>query len=236
MEKQILVLDDSPSCQVIAKESLRHMGNVSVCSCLKEARLLAEQSPRDIIILDIFLPDGSGIELLGELRESPACKNSIFIVISGDGDVTKKIAAFSLGADDYLVKPFSPLELKARVERYLRRDEKQDIFLDTFSAIELNSTSYRAFMQGIHSKEDLNLTPHEFKILNLLLRHPDHIYSRKAIIDLVWGSNVHISDRTVDSHISGLRKKLKSVGGNIACIRGEGYKWSPEKPRMHEKF
>lgn len=225
MEKNILIVEDSQICQTIAKDSLASLGKISIVESCAEAKKISLSNKFDLLIIDLFLPDGNGIELLSELKLLPTCHFAHSIVVSGEDEISRKVAAFSLGADDYLVKPYIKLELKARAERLFSRNEDDFIFSDSVSKIRLNSLSYKAFVDEQGSWKDLNLTPHEFKVLNILIRNPDRIYSRNKLIDLVWGEDTCISVRTVDTHISMLRKKLGSLSQTLSCIRGEGYKW-----------
>lgn len=225
MDKHILIVDDSRTCQIIARESVKTMGSIEIVDNCAKARNICAVKKFDLLIIDLFLPDGNGIELFSELKLLPHCRQSRAIIVTAEEDISKKIAAFSIGADDYLVKPYVKLELRARAERLFSREESETTFCDSSSRICLNSLSYKAYVEVEDSAEDLNLTPHEFKILNVLIRNPERIYTRDILINLVWGVNTFISERTVDTHISTLRKKLGAASKLLCCIRGEGYKW-----------
>ncbi len=230
MEKSILILEDSPTCQVIARESLKPLGKVKIATTCLEARNLLNAEKFDIVLIDMNLPDGNGFEFYGQILSDDLIPQTNVIFVTSDEDISKKVAAFSIGAGDYVTKPYSPLELRARVARFLNITSQETKFFDKTSGLSLDLSSYRA-SRKLGSKDfPLTLTPNEFKILHLLVRNPERIYSRDQIISLVWGSHVFISDRTIDTHISMIRKKISDLGKNIMSIRGEGYCW-----RMAEK-
>lgn len=229
MEKHILIVDDSKVCQIIARESLNEMGSIEIVDTYKEAHEKCSSKKYDLLIIDLFLSDGNGIELLSEIKKMPHNQKAYSIMITSDDDISKKVAAFSVGADDFVVKPYVKLELKVRAKRLFARAVEDEKFCDSTSGVCVNSLSYKASVKSGDSFADLNLTPHEFKILNILIRNPDRIFSRDQLIDIVWGTNTFLSERTVDTHVSTLRKKLGNNSEMLCCVRGIGYKW-------HEKF
>ena len=224
MKSKILIVEDSPSCQKMANESLKRVGDLKFATSLKEARDFFQFQSVDLLILDLHLPDGDGLEFLGELQTTLYKPNLSVIVLSGDSNITKKVTAFSNGAHDYLVKPYSPLELKARVERTLKLNSIQDVIYNDQLGISIDISKYKVYLERGIQQSELLLTPHEFKILFLFLKKLDQIFSRQQIIDQVWGNDVFITPRTVDTHISTLRKKLSSIPLEIISIRSEGYK------------
>jgi len=181
----------------------------------------------DLILLDVSLPDGNGIKAISTLKESFPLKNIPIIILSADGDVLSKVAAFGLGADDYVQKPPNSSELKARIEARLRgslseqKDKAQvqvgDLVIDSDRmCVELTSLKT--------GKTLIELTPSEFKLLKLLCARPGQVFTRDHLIDQVWGISKHITQRTVDAHISHLRKKLVQSSVQIETILSVGYK------------
>ncbi len=133
---------------------------------------------------------------------------------------------FDLGGDDYLTKPFSPAELRARVGAVLRRSyPAENTPVVTKGNLELNNSSQRAFHIEGSSKKEIELTHIEFKILKYFFEHEDHMFSRAQIIDEIWGNDTHITERTVDTHISKLRKKLGPLGEYFESVHGAGYRF-----------
>lgn len=224
MENMILILEDSLPCQKIAAESLNKIAQTKSVSTVKEARDFLKSHKVDMVLLDMSLPDGDGLEFYYEMQTILNLSSLPVLFISGNDDISKKVAAFSSGAQDYLVKPYSPMELRARVERVFKNNKPDDIFKEEISGLVLDFSKYRANVNSNGQSIDLKLTPHEFKILYLLIKSPQQIFSRQKILDRVWGPDVFLTPRTVDAHISGLRKKISSLNLNLVSVRSEGYK------------
>lgn len=227
MLPKVLLIEDSESCLKLAYESLKRISEVEAAGDFESAKRLIDENTYSLMIIDLNLPGKNGLEIANYVRNSEHNSKVPIFISSGDSEISKKVTAFAIGVDDYIVKPYSPLELKARVERCLAKNTNEQLYSDGHSGIQLNSFTYRAFIKSKSgTAEDLLLTPSEFKILNFLIRHKDRIFSRNQIIDLIWGKDSFINDRTVDVHISSLRKKLRQHTLAIASIRGEGYCWS----------
>lgn len=224
MEDLILVLDDSPSCQKIATESLKKLAQIKAVSTIGDARDFLSKNAVRLVILDIGLPDGDGLEFYSEMQTKLNHIDTPVVVISGSDDICKKITAFSYGAEDYIVKPYSPMELRARIERVFRTGKLSTKFKDPKSQIALDFSKFKAMHVTADKETDLMLTPHEFKILSLFLKNPETVYSREQILDTVWGRDIFLTPRTVDTHISSLRKKIAHLSVSIITIRGDGYK------------
>ncbi len=225
MDKQILIIEDSPTCQKIARESLKFLGHIHVVTSCAEARSYLKAHRIDLALIDLQLPDGNGMEFYTELQTQFNYPQLPVVFVTGDDEVTTKVAAFSCGASDYVVKPYSPLEMRARVDRIFRQHYEQKIYLDNDTGLQLNLQALKCFLPNDQGEIDLGLTPIEFKILYLLISHQDRIYSRDHMIDLVWGTQVTVTPRTVDAHVATLRKKLAIHAPALSSIRGEGYVW-----------
>jgi DNA-binding response OmpR family regulator len=234
MMHKILVIDDAEEVAVSVEAALGSSSiNVDVAYTVKEALMKTGASLYDLIIIDIMLPDGDGFDLLLKIRNLEGYAHVPVIFLTGREDVSSVVSAFSLGAEDYIVKPFHLLELRARVERRLvgSRETKmakaQTGSDDQIHAgpLLISPQSQRVKLKG--KPDPIPLTAREFKILLLLVKSPDHVFSRKMILDKVWGSDITVTDRTVDAHICYLRKKLKECSGCIESVSGEGYRFNP---------
>ncbi|MGQ3095739.1 MAG: winged helix-turn-helix domain-containing protein [Roseateles sp.] len=188
---------------------------------LAEARERLRTAPApDLLILDIGLPDGHGLDLCRELRSGPLRQLPV-IVLSARSEEMDRVLGLELGADDYLAKPFSPRELVARVRALLRRAQPMPAMAQGF-AVDGTRVSFDGVL--------LNLTKLELGLLTHLLRAPQRIHSRDALLDAVWGSSAESADRTVDTHIKTLRAKLREAAparDPIKTHRGLGYSLEP---------
>jgi len=218
-QSSVLVVEDEPA---IAESIAYALGKAELTArqagTLERARaeLLA---PTDLLLLDLMLPDGSGFDLIAEVTQRSEKRPAIIVLSSRDAEADR-VRALEMGADDYVVKPFSPREVVARVKAVLRRaltTERGDPMLRVAQAT-------RRASYGAH---ELELTRVEFELLALLLGKPGHVFTRTNIIDLVWGPGFALSDRTIDSHIKALRREIARAGGPpalIETVRGVGYR------------
>ena len=225
----ILVIEDEKDIAAFIKGYLVREGYlVSIVRDGQEGLLTALNDNPDLIVLDWMLPNLDGLSLLKQLRRS---KNTPIIMLSARADDSDRILALEFGADDYLVKPFHPGELVARVKTVLRRSSpafinKADRLI--LSGLTIDRESYEVSVEG----STLDLTPNEFELLYMLASYPDKVFSRNQLLDLVWGEDFIGIDRVVDVQISNLRSKLRSSGleDMIVTIRGIGYKLqAPQK-------
>ncbi len=179
-----------------------------------------EKEKPELIVLDIMLPGEDGIELLKKLREHPHYKDIPVIMATAKGTEMDKIIGLNLGADDYLVKPFSVMEMVARVKAVLRRTTKAEESGLTAGAITLWEKRHKVFADG----QEIRLTHKEFDILALFLKNPELVFSREDLMNQVWGNDYLGESRTVDMHIKTLRQKLGAAGGQIKTVIGVGYR------------
>jgi two-component system phosphate regulon response regulator PhoB len=222
---RILCIEDSREIQILVKEALKDF-EVTCVETLADAReqIKTNKSKFDLILLDLTLPDGSGVKFLTEIRELNTQEPLPIFIITVESEVDSKVQAFEIGADDYICKPFSGKELKARVESKLRMLEKQQQFKNTkeIGDIVLNISKMRVFNKAA-GKSLEEFTPIEFKLLHTLCSDPNQTFDRKKLIENVWGQGVNISDRTVDTHISHIRKKLLNTSVQVETSVGVGY-------------
>jgi DNA-binding response OmpR family regulator len=222
MSAHILVVEDEPAIAESVAYALRRDGfSVSLAGNLAEAEL--ERDRADLVVLDLMLPDGSGFDFIGTLRAARPGK-PVIVLSSRDGEADR-VAALETGADDYVTKPFSPREIVARVRAVLRRTSAQSAAAEPrdLPPIVLDRATRRAEVSGA----PLELTRVEFDLLACMLDGPGRVYTRAELIDRVWGDGFAITDRTVDSHVKALRRKLGEAGGDggiIETVRGVGYR------------
>jgi len=184
---------------------------------------LAVTGDFDAIILDLMLPDGSGLDLLRTLRREE--REMPVLVLTALGLESDKVRGLSLGADDYITKPFSPRVLIARIKAVLRRsgrDTTEEIL--TAGALQLDPATHRVNIDGA----PLELPPAEFQLLRFFMQHPERVYSRQQLIDRVCGTTAHVEERTVDVPVRRLRMALEPTGldGLIQTVRGSGSRFS----------
>jgi DNA-binding response OmpR family regulator len=208
---------------VLAEHALTH------ATSLAEAFKLIRNGRNsfELILLDISLPDGNGIKSIGAFKENPGTRSIPIIVISSDGDVISKVAAFGVGADDYIQKPPNTDELKARILARLRNTQSLQKSSNQIVVGDLAIDSERMHVRisGVNGHpEDVELTPFEFKLLRVLAQRPGQIFSRDQLIDQVWGISKFITQRTVDAHISHLRKKICNSCVKISTVLSVGYR------------
>lgn len=227
--KSILCIEDNPEIQILVSAALNTYNTVPASS-LHEARALLPGSDFSLILLDLELPDGDGLRFLTELRarEEKDEETPVF-VLTGKPQIGNKVIAFSLGVDDFVTKPFDPIELKARVDARIRKAEAQRSMKDTIRLRDLTISISRQRVQLVTPTgyELIPLTSLEFKLLHVLARSPDRVFSRAKLLDLVWGAETNITDRTVDTHIGHLRKKLAKSAVKIETVINEGYRLVP---------
>ena len=222
---KILLVEDSFDFQYLVRVSLQNNYHLDVASSLNEARAWNEKNKYDLYIIDITLPDGSGYDFCTELQSNIKTRSAPIIFLTAKTSVTEKVIGFSLGADDYITKPFMGAELFARVEAKLKKIERLNTEGEVlvYGPFNVNLSSYELKVADNGSEKKINLTPNEFKILVKLIKNKEKVVSREQIIDSVWGNGTYIEDRTIDKHISSLRKKLGGSSHLLKTIPQLGY-------------
>jgi len=224
MEK-ILIIEDEESVLMALEIDLKIEGyEVSSAKDGVTGLTMAKEKGYDLIILDIMLPEMNGFEVCKQLRQSGIM--TPVLMLTAKSQEIDKVLGLELGADDYVTKPFSPRELRARVNALIRRVKQTQQGIDRyqFGDVDVDFKKYEAKKGG----EPVSLTALEFAILNYLIKNKDQVVSRDSILDKVWGKDVFVYPRTVDTHISNLRKKIENDPENpeyIFGVRGVGYKF-----------
>ena len=222
---EILCVEDSQEFQILIAKALQGH-TVKMAGTLREATSIVENQPFDLVVLDLALPDGNGIQFLEHLSGSSDWSQVPVFVLTSSDELLNKIAAFSIGVEDYICKPFNALEFKARVDAKLRRAKalQQKVDQIEIGDLAISVPGQRVFVRGAQAEKPVDLTSLEFRILRLLAGRPDQLFTREQLIDQIWGVGTYISDRTVDTHISRLRKKLLNSSVRIDTVFGEGYR------------
>lgn len=225
---RILCIEDSQDFQVYLSSVLKEH-TLSFVSNTNEALRITENGRDhfDLILLDVSLPDGNGIKILPRLKEFLSPRFVPIMILSSDSDIITKVAAFGVGADDYINKPPDPSELRARIDARLRTARTHMVAKATLEyrdiVMDLDKMSVEILLKN-NKRSLIELTPFEFKILRLLISRPGQVYSREVIIDRIWGIDKFITSRTVDAHVSHLRKKLIQSDVQIETVLSAGYK------------
>ncbi|MAN80999.1 MAG: phosphate regulon transcriptional regulatory protein PhoB [Rhodospirillaceae bacterium] len=223
MNKSILIVEDDPSLAELVRYNLTKEGFAAVVVEDGEAAVVAvEEEDPSLVILDWMLPNLSGIEVCRQLRRKPENKNLPIIMLTARGEEADRIRGLDSGADDYVVKPFSPSELIARVRAVLRRaNPEQAGEVLTYADLSMDLEEHRVY----RGEDQVRLGPTEFRLLRVFLEKPGRVYSREQLLDRVWGRDIYVESRTVDVHIRRLRKALNSEGRPdlIRTVRSAGY-------------
>ena len=227
---KVLVIEDEPDIRKTVEYNLTREGyEVSDCGSISEAKALLENPNFSIILLDLMLPDGSGLDLCKQIKSNPETNEIPILILTAKDDEVDKVVGFELGADDYVTKPFSVRELILRVKAILKRNTKTISSSNqiheinrNFGSLKIDLESYEVFIND----EEVILTTLEFKLLNQLIERRGRVQTRDQLLKDVWGYSSDITTRTVDTHIKRLREKLGSMGKYVQTIRGVGYKFS----------
>lgn len=223
--KKILVIEDEEHIRMGLEDDLTFEGfEVMSASDGESGLTLAQKDRYDCIILDVVLPGCDGFEVCRQLRQS-GNKTPVIMLTARDQEIDK-VLGLEIGADDYVTKPFSPRELLARIKALLRRSmpDQKIIKQYRFGSIEVDFEKYRLFKSG----EEVHLTAYEFALLRLFIENRDRVLDRNTILDAVWGREVYVTSRTVDTHVAHLRKKIEDDAAHpqyIISVHGVGYRF-----------
>ena len=224
-EKTVLIVEDDRDIRDMLIFALQRAAYTVVATESAEQALekLGMLLP-DIILVDWMLPGMDGPELVRRIRQDVLTMNIPLIMLTARSDESDKLRGFDNGADDYLTKPFSPRELLARMKALLRRSTADEDGLLTVGELTLDLPAHRLLVTG----QVVDIGPTEYKLLTFFMQHPDRVYSRELLLDLVWGRMVYVEERTVDVHILRLRKLLAPYGHDkhVQTVRGSGYRFS----------
>ncbi|HER26267.1 MAG TPA: phosphate regulon transcriptional regulatory protein PhoB [Rhodospirillales bacterium] len=223
MASCILVVEDEPAQSEMISYNLKKEGfQVVTASDGQSALDMARDESPDLVLLDWMLPEIAGIEVCRQLRANKKFRHVPIIMVSARGEEDDRVRGIDTGADDYLVKPYSPRELIARINALLRRSSTTGVDDKLICGdLEMDLARHKFFRDGI----SVHLGPTEFKLLRTFMERPGHVFSRERLLDLVWGQGVYVEDRTVDVHIRRLRKAVNEGDKPdvIRTVRAVGY-------------
>lgn len=229
MEHTVLIVEDEPPQAEMLSYNLQSAGFRTMVACNgEEGLLLARENMPDAIVLDWMLPGLSGIEVCRKLRSDASTREIPILMLSARGEEEDMVRGIETGADDYVVKPYSPREVVARIKGLLRR-ANPNLAAETleYADISMDLIQHKVSRSG----QGIHLGPIEYKLLKTLMEKPGRVFSRDRLLDLVWGRDVYVEDRTVDVHIRRLRKALNVEDAKdlIRTVRGEGYAMDSDK-------
>jgi two-component system alkaline phosphatase synthesis response regulator PhoP len=219
---RILIVDDEADIQELLKYNLVKEGfEVKTASDGVKGVQVAKDFIPDLILLDIMMPKQDGIETCRQIRELPELAETFVIFLTARSEEYSEVAAFDMGADDYITKPIKPRALISRIKAMFRRDVKQLSESDVIAAgtLLVDKTSYTVTLDG----NKISLPKKEFELLHFLIRNPGKVFSRDELLHNIWGTDVYVLARTVDVHIRKVREKIGE--GHIVTIKGVGYKF-----------
>jgi len=224
-----LVVEDEQDLQKVLEYNLRQAGHEPIAALRgREALELVRTRRPEVVLLDIMLPDVPGTEVCRALKSDPATRGVPVIMLTARGEEIDRVVGFELGADDYVIKPFSVRELLLRIQAVLRRgtpeQTEQVEGRVQFGCLTFDRAAHRAWVEG----EEIELTALEFKLLVTLYDRRDRVQSRATLLDDVWGISADITTRTVDTHVKRLREKLVAARDYIETVRGVGYRFVAE--------
>jgi two-component system phosphate regulon response regulator PhoB len=227
--KSVLVVEDETDLAELLRYNLVREGYV--CKCVSDGRSALTEALRsspDLILLDRMLPGMSGDELIAQLKREPRTAGIPTVMLTAKAEESDVLVGFALGADDYVTKPFSMKILLAKISAVLRRMETPEASDETFSAggIQLDVDRHELTVDGRH----VSATATEFRILRALMAARGRVLSRARLIEAALGTGVAVTDRTIDVHITALRKKLGDAAGWVQTVRGVGYTFREPAP------
>ena len=227
MSVKILIIEDEPDIRRNLEYNLGREGfSASSVGSLDEANEKLKSKKFDLILLDLMLPDGSGLDLCKKIKSNSETEATPIIILTAKDDEVDKVVGFELGADDYVTKPFSVRELILRIKAILKRSDtktKEVVEVERqFGDLKIDVDSHEVHVDS----KLIELTALEFRLLKELVDKRGRVQSRDQLLSEVWGYNAEVTTRTVDTHIKRLREKLGSMGRYVQTIRGVGYKFS----------
>ena len=225
-EGLVLIIDDEKDLLELVRYNLEKEGYRIKTAEDGEAGLeAATRELPDIVIVDLMLPGIDGLDVCRRLRSDQRTARTPIIMLTAKSTETDRVVGLEMGADDYITKPFSPRELVARIKAVLRRVSSQQAPARESRVIRRGDLTINLDRYGIRcGEEDIDLTATEFRLLQTLAKHPGRVYSRSELIEGALGKEIAVVDRTIDVHITSLRRKLGDYGKHIETVRGFGYR------------
>ncbi len=230
---RVLIIEDEPDLQQVLEYSFRQEGHeVAAAGRGADGLRLAKEHKPDLILLDLMLPDMAGTEVCKAFKRDPATATTPVIMVTAKGEEIDRVVGFELGADDYVVKPFSVRELLLRAAVVLRRSQAPKTAPQEglqFGSLKVDRAAHRVWV----GPEEIKLTAMEFALLLKLYDTRNRVQTRSMLLDTVWGIEADITTRTVDTHIKRLREKLRDAGEYVETVRGVGYRFASTPEEAH---
>jgi len=232
VRRRILVVEDEADIRELIRYNLEQEGLIveEAADGAQALERIARRAP-DLVVLDLMLPGMPGLEVCRKIRSTPQTANLPILVATAKGTEVDRVLGLEMGADDYVVKPFSPRELTARIKALLRRahllTEPESSGVYERGRLKIDFDSYQVYVEG--KRKELALR--EFELLRFLVQHPMRVYSREQLLDMVWGRDTFVEPRTVDVHVRRLRKHIERDDANpelILTVRSVGYRFNPD--------
>jgi DNA-binding response OmpR family regulator len=220
---KILLVEDAQDFQLLIRKIFSHH-HVIVTNDPDRVESLSIEHKVDLIILDIALPKRDGFSVLSDLQSSPELASIPVICVTGKASTSDKVTAFSLGADDFIEKPFDPIELRVRADARLAKSNKVRQQLENLSCGDLKIDFNSHVVLDVSTQKEISLTQTEYKILSHFAKHPGNVFSREQLLNMIWGNEGAVFDRAVDVHICSLRKKISGTGIIFKSVAGVGYR------------
>ena len=224
---RVLLVEDEMDIREMLTFTLERSGfKVIAAETAEQALRILDGPLPNLVVIDWMLPGISGVDLARRLRRDPLTAELPLLMLTARGEESDKLKSFDAGIDDYVTKPFSPRELTARIKALLRRSGEPEDGVLAHGRLSLDTRTHNVRVDA----ESVHIGPTEFRLLELLMRHPDRAFDRAQLLDRVWGRNVYVEERTVDVHVLRLRKALHpyGVGKVVETVRGVGYRLAPQ--------
>lgn len=232
VKKEILLIEDEPTWQALLLQTLTPQYHIAVAPTLKDAKAALTKNRADLILLDFYLPDGNGFEMIDHLKTDEQLKKIPVILLTSESAVQIKVRSFSEGVYDFITKPFEAVELHARIASHLGRSEEINSATKAptqVGAIHLDTEAKSIAIKAGNQSNALNLSPIEFKILQYLITHHGKARTREQLAKNVWNRKFFQS-RTIDRHMSSIRKKLGAHAHYLQTVSQGGYRFTAQKP------
>lgn len=221
----IVVIEDEADLREVLRYNLKQAGYaVDLAGEGRAGLALVQKQKPDLVLLDLMLPDLSGTEICRTLKNDPATRAIPVVMVTARGEEIDRVVGFELGADDYVVKPFSVRELLLRISAILRRHASKEAEPSApiqFGCLRIETAAHRVFVD----EQEVELTALEFRLLLTLYERRDRVQTRTTLLEDVWGIEAEITTRTVDTHVKRLREKLEAAREYIETVRGVGYRF-----------
>jgi len=225
---RVLVIEDEPDVAEVLEYNLQSAGfETIVCGTGLDGIRMGQEGHPDIVLLDLMLPDMPGMQVCRTLKSLPATKDIPVVIVSARSEEIDRVVGFEVGADDYVVKPYSVRELLLRLRRSLDRhaETRNNEGIIRAGIIRLDLNSHRAWV----ANDEVELRVTEYKLLVALCENPARVMQRERLLELVWGKGSNVALRTVDAHVKRLRDRLGAGGAQIETVRGVGYRLTDER-------